>query len=656
MRTLTNLRLLWILLPVSVAVAQTTPAPMFSTPAGYAIPAGANPRFLAAGDFNGDQISDVAVVNPYAGTVTVLFGTLTGTLTPAAKPKAPPAIIPINPGAMPNRIAAGYFVTASTTLDLAVTNIAANGQGQVCVLIGDGTGNFNPCTSPSAINNTSVGHNPAAIAVSDFDQDGNVDLAVANAADNTVSILFGDGKGNFKANANIPPVPVGNYPAALAPGNFDGYPGLAVANQLDGTVTVVSFVPVFTQTSAGTTLTLTATAYPAFPVMPGLIDPPYPYPAAIAVADFNSDGLPDVAVADQGTGAISVLLGNGRGGFTYAAGSPIAVGAAPMAVVTADFNGDGNPDLAVANYASGNVSVLLGNATGGFTLAAGSPYASGESTLAVAVGDFNGASRASLAAVNELDNTVTVLLNGTAPPITVVSGGSFTSPVSPGSIIAIQGSGFATGAAPPPTSPTSFLLGNDYVTITYNNNVQDILGLTSLTPSQIGAVLPNTNSSNLPGDVSPVPGLATLSVVTPTKVMTTEVEIAPLAPALLSASGTGKGVALATATNGIVYNAAVYTPVPCSSACQPVPVDLSHGGTLTFIATGLNNASSVMVTVGGESVPVTPIAQPNTPGTYQLAAQLNVAPPLRGLVPAVITVVNPQGTVLVSNVVSVLIL
>ena len=132
-------------------------------------------------------------------------------------------------------------------------------------------------------------------------------------------------------------------------------------------------------------------------------------PAAVTVGDFNGDGKADLAVANGSSGTVTVLLGNGDGTFTAAAGSPITVGSRPVSVAVGDFNGDGKADLAVANYVDNTVTVLLGNGDGTFT-AAGSPIVVGNGATSVAVGDFNGDGKADLAVANYVDNTVTVLL------------------------------------------------------------------------------------------------------------------------------------------------------------------------------------------------------------------------------------------------------
>jgi hypothetical protein len=143
-------------------------------------------------------------------------------------------------------------------------------------------------------------------------------------------------------------------------------------------------------------------------------------PWGIATADFNGDGIPDLAVSNEASSTMTILLGNGNGTFTPAPASP-ATGADPGLVVTADFNGDGIPDLAVVNVESGTVTVLLGKGNGTFTPTAVSP-AAGYWPIAIAAADFNGDGIPDLAIVNEDSDTVTILLgkgDGTFAPTAV---------------------------------------------------------------------------------------------------------------------------------------------------------------------------------------------------------------------------------------------
>ncbi len=143
-------------------------------------------------------------------------------------------------------------------------------------------------------------------------------------------------------------------------------------------------------------------------------------PATVATGDFNGDGIPDLAVANSGSNTVSILLGNGDGTFAAAAVSP-TTGNNPESVIVADLNGDGNADLAVANNGSNSVTILLGNGNGTFT--AKPIVATGSSPQSVVVGDFNGDGNQDLAVANVGSNSLTVLLGN--------GDGTFTAAASP---------------------------------------------------------------------------------------------------------------------------------------------------------------------------------------------------------------------------------
>ncbi|HWQ33398.1 MAG TPA: FG-GAP-like repeat-containing protein [Blastocatellia bacterium] len=128
----------------------------------------------------------------------------------------------------------------------------------------------------------------------------------------------------------------------------------------------------------------------------------------VAVADFNGDGKPDLAVTRYNSGSVAVMLGDGTGGFGAPTG--FIVGSGPRLLTTGDFNGDGRVDLAVANSLSGNVSVLLGNGVGGFSAA--NNFIVGTTPFAIAVSDFNGDGRADLAVANNASNNAILLGDG----------------------------------------------------------------------------------------------------------------------------------------------------------------------------------------------------------------------------------------------------
>src|SRR5213593_1688117 len=157
----------------------------------------------------------------------------------------------------------------------------------------------------------------------------------------------------------------------------------------------------------------------------------FDHPIAVAVGDFNADGLQDLAVANHDSNTVSVLLGAGNGDFQEAPQSPIAVGTTPVWIAVGDFNGDGKPDLAVANVNSDTVSVLLGNGDG--TFQAAQTFAVGDGPTSVTAGDFNRDGVQDLATGNWFSGDVSVLLgigNRTfEQPASLPSGVSVISPV-----------------------------------------------------------------------------------------------------------------------------------------------------------------------------------------------------------------------------------
>jgi hypothetical protein len=151
-------------------------------------------------------------------------------------------------------------------------------------------------------------------------------------------------------------------------------------------------------------------------------------PYGIVTRDFDGDGNADLAVGNSGGGSVSVLLGDGSGGFADAPGSPITGLSGPIGLTAADLDGDGAVDLAVANSSANTLSVLLGDGAGGFAPQPGSPYVVGSLPRSVAAGDFDGDGAPDLALANAGDNTVSVLLQPAPPAPPAPSGGGATAP------------------------------------------------------------------------------------------------------------------------------------------------------------------------------------------------------------------------------------
>jgi len=347
---------------------------------------GSYPYSVAVGDFNGDGKLDLAVANvcgsdptcnSLSGTVSILLGDSKGNFTLAST---------LATGGWPTAVAVGDF-NGDGKLDLAVSNctiLHCNGApSEVSIFLGDGTGNFTLASSPP------TGNWPVAVAVGDFNGDGNLDLAVANGGAGSASILLGDGTGTFTL-ASTPYV--GADPWSLAVGDFsgDGVLDLAVVDL--GTNNVVIML-------GDGTGNFTLASSPATGN----------YPVSVAMGDFNGDGNLDLAVANYYGNTLSTLLGDGTGNFTLAS-SP-AAGAWPTAVAPGDFNGDGILDLAVTSQSTATVSVLLGDGTGNFTLA--SSPAAGWGPYSVATGDFNGDGKLDLAVADNGGGTVSIVLQAT---------------------------------------------------------------------------------------------------------------------------------------------------------------------------------------------------------------------------------------------------
>jgi Flp pilus assembly secretin CpaC len=333
----------------------------FATQVTY--PAGTDPVWIATGQFNNntsalnnDMFLDLAVVNKAANTVSVFLGNGDGTFQPRTD---------LATGATPVSVVAADFhdLTGTGFIDLAVANQADN---TISIFQGNGDGTFKPPTLLSL----AAGSMPSALAVGDFNNDGHQDLAVANEALNTVSVFLGKGDGTFQPRTDYA---VGDSPVwvSVADINEDGRLDIITANNGAATSTNVgnSVSVLLGQAAANGTANGTF-APPAgerdFPAGNG--------PASITIADFNIDGLPDLAVADQGDNAVSFLLN--LGGGLFGPNFELPVGTSPDSVVSADFNGDSSPDVAVANNGSANVSVILNSSSFGPSsgVSAGTPF------------------------------------------------------------------------------------------------------------------------------------------------------------------------------------------------------------------------------------------------------------------------------------------
>ncbi len=356
---------------------------------------GLNLHALAAGDFNGDGIPDLAIIETSLNQLFILLGQGDGSFRSAGRFGAGPGL---------SSVAVGDF-NGDGKPDLAVTAMQQTGPGTgtqefgVNVLLGNGDGTFQTSMG------FDTGNRPFSVVVADFNGDGKPDLAVANEADNTVSILLGNGDGTFRSllyQSGVPSVTLKNGtvvdPTSLTVGDFngDGIPDLLVVGR---------YVLVSLGNGDGT-------------FRPGFIPNTGPV-YSVAVGDFNGDGKLDFVVSgfDAATNTqrlFTVYLGNGDG--TFAGKDGLVPGGDLRQMRVGDFNGDDVPDLAFIDNSTKQIGTFLGNGQDG-TFRTGATYPTLATSMAVA--DFNRDGRYDFAVFDEPGNILSILLGNPAPPTQV---------------------------------------------------------------------------------------------------------------------------------------------------------------------------------------------------------------------------------------------
>ena len=212
------------------------------------------------------------------------------------------------------------------------------------------------------------GQHPISVAVGDFNLDGKLDVVTANPSNKGISLLLGNGDGTFQSAR---PTPVGFQPYFVAVGDFnrDGRLDVAVADYI---YCQPSVLYILLGNGDGTFQT---------PMSFNVDKTPH----SLTIADFNGDGIEDIAAANWCSSDISVLLGNGDGTFRGPSDYPVS---SALSVTAADLNGDGKVDLAEAG-GDGLVNILLGNGDGTFQPATTFFVGTGILTNAIAAADLN---------------------------------------------------------------------------------------------------------------------------------------------------------------------------------------------------------------------------------------------------------------------------
>jgi hypothetical protein len=373
------------------------------------------PNSIAIADVNGDGVPDLLVATTAdqggatsAGFANVILGVKSapGTFTTG--------VHYATTGFNPSSIAVADL-TGSGSLDLVIANF---GSGSASVFMHGST----PGTYQAAVN-VVTGGQPNQVVVGDLNGDGKPDLVLADqsASGNAIVLLQDPAHpGHFLAPVDLP---TGNVTASVAIGdvNGDGKPDIVAtaydANGNNGAVYV------FLQNPASPGTFLAPVSFPAGA-----------QPSAVRIADMNGDGLPDLVVADQGPGSdgtgvagVSVLLQDPAHHGSFLAPVTYATPWGAIDVAVGDLNGDGRPDLVVASlgpFPSGAVSVLLQNAAQPGTFVTATSYPGFGQPLAVAIGDLNGDGHPDIAVADGTSATL-MLQIATAP-------GTFAAPVQVG--------------------------------------------------------------------------------------------------------------------------------------------------------------------------------------------------------------------------------
>lgn len=415
------------------------------------------PEGIVTGDFDGDGHLDLVTANLFSNTITVLFGDGDGNFEPGKEYVV---------GYRPSTVVVGYF-NDDEHLDIAVLNEGWMVRpSSISLFFGDGEGGFSDPVNYQI--DLPIPGTALRMIAADFNNDGNLDIAVAAGAaedPSFLTILLGDGRGGLSQADTFDTGPLA---AHLAAGDFnrDGKLDIVTTNKgvFEDSIDNAGNISVFTGDGFGNMGIFLALESEPTGVAAGDLDSDgysdlvisnasgnrvdvlvgdglggfsrlgsvrvETGPTSIAIADFNNDQIPDIVVANSVSNSLSVLLGNGNATFQQAIHTPVEA-EIPISLVAADFDCDGKQDVAVANLGSNNVKILYGNGDGTFTRSATLSGGNMNGPISLVNAHFNGTQGWGLAVANENSDGVSIFLaNGCvagsefveAPAVTLPAG------------------------------------------------------------------------------------------------------------------------------------------------------------------------------------------------------------------------------------------
>ena len=511
----------------------------FSEVASFSMGATGYPIGVAAGDLDGDGKPEIVISNYYTQTLQFLLNAST-----------PGHIVMDSVLSVPS----GNYILGASIADL-------NGDGKPEVVVAcQGSNLLSVYTNSSSLGHISFsnestilapsGASPFRVLVADLDGDGKPDLAAANTYTGTVSAYLNTtptgGTISFSADVDFT---TGNFPEGLAIADIDGdgKPDMIVANNNDNTLSLFHNTSTVGSLSFAPQLTVNS-GYAAYDLV---------------VADFDGDGHPDIAVVDQYSNTVSVHRNiSTPGTIAISANVDYTTGNIPYSITTADFDGDGKPDIATANDADNTFTVLRNTGSNETAITSFSPTSGTTGTVVT----ITGVNLTGVTSVSFGDSAASSFTYVNSTTITAVVGGGATGAVS---LVASAGvaslNGFVYGQPPVITgfSPDSAAQGTT-VTITGK-------GFTGAGSVQFGGTPAQSFTVMNDSTIFATVGAGSTGTVTVT-----------------SPSG------VATSSGNFVF---IYTAQPPVSLTSFSPDSATQGATVTI--TGQNMSGITSISFGG---------------------------------------------------------